>query len=311
MSKKSDLRDQPVPPPEASPTNPPVEEKVVETSEQVKSSETKEPVPDTSQSESRPMPTAARAATRHDFQLRALPTLTAVVMIACLWPQGIPNLLVDTISDYVWLPVHGSPLASRYANHTVMLLLALGTIRLLQRRRPSENFGLVLPRGRTYVATAIILGLCFGLIMTIVDYAPEIIERVAPHDYGFQLSNVFGWLFYQGVFVGPTEEIPYRGLVVTYLTLQMPGKLRYGRFEMNGAGVVVAGIFASGFGLPALITQPLPIAVGQIVYVFFGNLVLAYLLEKSGSVLAPAIGHNVALLTWKSLVFTMVTAWRT
>jgi hypothetical protein len=232
-------------------------------------------------------------------------------MIACLWPQGIPNLIVDTISDYVWLPVHGSPLASRFANHTVMLLLALAMIRFLRRRRSSENFGLVLPRGRTYVATAIILGLLFGVGMTLVDYAPEIFERVAPHDYGFHLSNVFGWLFYQGVFVGPTEEIPYRGLVVAYLTLQMPGKLRYGRFEMNGAGVVVAAIFASGFGLPALITQPLLIAVGQILYVFFGNLVLAYLFEKSGSVLAPAIGHNVALLTWQSLVFTMVTAWRT
>src|SRR5262249_2033267 len=109
---------------------------------------------------------------------------------------------------------------------------------------------------------------------------------------------------------GPTEEIPYRSLLVTYLTLRMPGKLRYRGFEMNGAGVVVAAIFASGFGLPALITQPIPVAVGQILYVFFGNIVLAHLLEKSGSLLAPAIGHNVALLTWQSLVFTMVKAWR-
>jgi CAAX protease family protein len=310
MTNNSDLRNQPVAPPETSPTDPHGDGKVAETSGPVKTSETKELVQDSPQTQARPASVAARPATRHDFQLRALPTLIGVAMIACLWPQGIPNLIVDTISDYIWLPVHGSPLASRFANHTVMLLLALGMIRLLRRRRSGENFGLVLPRGRTYVATAIILGLFFGLVMTAVDYAPEIVERVAPHDYGFQLSNVFGWLFYQGVFVGPTEEIPYRGLVVTYLTLHMPGKLRYGRFEMNGAGVVVAGIFASGFGLPALITQPLLIAVGQILYVFFGNLVLAYLLEKSGSVLAPAIGHNVALLTWKSLVFTMVTAWR-
>jgi hypothetical protein len=79
---------------------------------------------------------------------------------------------------------------------------------------------------------------------------------------------------------------------------------------MNGAGVVVAVIFASGFGLIALITQPVLIAIGQILYVFFGNLVLAYLFEKSGSVLAPIVGHNVALFTWQSLVFAMLRAWR-
>ena len=307
MSKESDLRDQPVAPAEASPANSPAVEKVTDTPAPVTPSETAQTV-QAPPPLSRPTRAAARPANRHDFQLKALPTLAGVLMIACLWPQGIPNLIDDTISDYVWLPVHGSQLASRFANHAVMLLLALGMIRLMRRRR--EDFGLVLPRGRSYVATAVILGLLFGIIMAVVDYAPEIIARVAPHDSTFQLTNVFGWLFYQGAFVGPTEEIPYRGLVVTYLTLHMPGKLRYGRFEMNGAGVVVAAIITSGFGLPALITQPLLIAVGQILYVFFGNVVLAYLLEKSGSVLAPAIGHNVALLTWQSLVFTMVNAWR-
>jgi hypothetical protein len=305
MTKKSDLRNEPVAPPAASPDAPAADAKVAEGSEPAKTSETKEPVPEVPRHEPRP-----KRASGNDFQLKALPTLTGVAMIACLWPQGIPNLIVDTLSDYVWLPVHGSPLASRFANHTVMLLLALGMIRFLRRRRPGEDFGLVLPKGRTYVATAIILGLLVGLIMAIVDYAPEIFERVAPHGYTYQLSNMFGWLFYQGVFVGPTEEIPYRSLVVTYLTLQMPGKLRYRGFEMNGAGVVVAAIIISGFGFFALITQPFLIAIGQIVYVFFGNLVLAYLLEKSGSVLATAIGHNVALLTWQSLVFWMVTAWR-
>lgn len=309
MSKESDLRDQPVAPAEAPPANPPAAETIADTPEPVTQTEAAQTDQGVPQSQARPTRAAVGRANRHDFQLRVLPTLAGVLMIACLWPQGIPNLIVDTISDYVWLPVHGSQLASRFANHAVMLLLALGIIRFLRRRR-REDFGLVLPRGRSYVATAIILGLLFGIIMTVVDYAPEIVARVAPHDSTFQLTNVFGWLFYQGVFVGPTEEIPYRGLVVTYLTLHMPGKLRYGRFEMNGAGVVVAAIITSGFGLPALITQSFLIAVGQILYVFFGNVVLAYLLEKSGSVLAPAIGHNVALLTWKSLVFAMVNAWR-
>jgi hypothetical protein len=309
MSKESDLRDQRVAPPEANPPDPPPAEKIADTPKSVAPPEGTQPVQEAPPAGPLRQKIAAHQARPHDFQLKLVPTLIGVVMIACLWPQGIPNLIVDTISDYVWLPVHGSPLASRFANHTVMLLLALFAIRLLQRRH-RDDFGLVLPLGRSYVATAIILGLFFGGIMAVVDYAPEIIARVAPHDYSYRPSNMFGWIFFQGVFVGPTEEIPYRGLVVTYLTLMMPGKLRFRRFEMNGAGVVVAAIIVSGFGFWALITQPPAIAIGQIGYMFFFNLVLAYLFEKSGSVLAPAIGHNVALLTWQSLVFWMVTAWR-
>lgn len=303
MSKESDLRDQPVAPPVADSEKRPHAEEAPETAERAPS-ESAQAVREAPRSE---RPARARRFGPHDFQLKALSTLVGLIMIACL--SLIPSWVVDTLSDYVWLPVHGSPLASRFANHLVMLLLALGAIRFLQRRYRND-FGLVLPRGRSYVATAIILGVLFGVIMAVVDYAPEIISRTAPHDYSYHPSNMFGWIFYQGVFVGPTEEIPYRSLIVTYLALQMPGKLRYRGFEMNGAGVVVAAIFASGYGLWALIAQPLPIAVGQILYVFFGNLVLAYLFEKSGSVLAPAIGHNVALVTWQSLVFWMVTAWR-
>jgi hypothetical protein len=30
--------------------------------------------------------------------------------------------------------------------------------------------------------------------------------------------NIWAWLFFEGVYVGLTEEIPFRGLLVTYLT---------------------------------------------------------------------------------------------
>jgi len=107
MTSKSDLRDQPVAQPEPSSGGPAKDEEVAETSEPAKAPETKEPARDVPQPGLRPTRAAGRPASRHDFQLKALPTLTGVVMIACLWPQGIPNVIVDTISDYVWLPVHG------------------------------------------------------------------------------------------------------------------------------------------------------------------------------------------------------------
>jgi hypothetical protein len=39
-----------------------------------------------------------------------------------------------------------------------------------------------------------------------------------PTESGFPLTphNIWGWIFFEGVYVGPTEEIPFRALLVTY-----------------------------------------------------------------------------------------------
>jgi len=116
-----------------------------------------------------------------------------------------------------------------------------------------------------------------------------------------------GWLFFEGVYVGPTEEIPFRALLVTYLAATMPGRLRIGRFEMNWAGVIVALIFAllhaTNFNLRAW-----PMALGQQIYAFLLGVLYAYWLEKSQSIVAPIIGHNLSdgveyaiLLAWVAL----------
>jgi membrane protease YdiL (CAAX protease family) len=67
----------------------------------------------------------------------------------------------------------------------------------------------------------------------------------------------------------------------------MPGKL------MNCAGVVVALIFAllhaTNFNLRAW-----PIALGQQIYAFIVGVLYAYWREKSKSIVAPIIGHNVS-----------------
>ena len=129
---------------------------------------------------------------------------------------------------------------------------------------------------------------------SVVDYAPQLIARTKP-DLGYPLAaaNVVGWLFFEGVYAGPTEEVPFRALLVTYLAATMPGKLRVGRFEMNWAGVIVALIFAllhaGNFNLRAW-----PLALGQQIYAFMLGVLYAYWLEKSRSVVAPIVGHNLS-----------------
>lgn len=248
------------------------------------------------------------SAAERPFRLRPGPIL--VVIFLALSFRFLPPLTVDLLSDYVRLPVHGARLPFYFADHLVMLLVALGLI-ALARRRSNIDFGLHMPLGRSYVATAIVLSFLFGVVMALVDYAPYIIRGIAPPlDDPFSGINVTGWMLYQGLYSGPTEEIPFRALLVTYLASTMPGKVHYGRLSMNGAGVVVAVLFAIGTATTALIASPLLVAISQILYVFLLGLCLAYWLEKSRSVLAPAIGHNVAFGVKQALLFALVAALR-
>lgn len=189
--------------------------------------------------------------------------------------------------------------------HGVQCLFALLAIAVVKQYVPAD-YGLHWPRQKTYILPAILWGVAFGVLMTLVDYAPELLAHRKP-DPGFPLTagNVTGWLFFEGVYVGPTEEIPFRALLVTYLATAMPGRLRIGRFEMHWAGVIVALIFAllhaTNFSMRAW-----PQALGQQVYAFALGVLYAYWLEKSRSVVAPSIGHNVGDVVEYGILFAWV-----
>jgi membrane protease YdiL (CAAX protease family) len=183
-------------------------------------------------------------------------------------------------------------LAYLYVHHAFQLALALIAVAALKRLVPAD-YGLHRPRGKSYVGAAVAWGVIFGVAMTLVDYAPQILAHRAPKlGYVHAPQTVVGWLFFEGIYVGPTEEIPFRALLVTYLMTMVPARLRLARFEMSWAGVIVAGLFALLHAFNFYL-RPWPQALGQQVYAFALGVLYAYWLEKSRSVLAPAIGHNV------------------
>jgi uncharacterized protein len=192
-----------------------------------------------------------------------------------------------------------------YNQHAFQLLFALIAIAVAKFFVPAD-YGLHLPRQKSYVWSAILWGLFFGVLMTAVDYAPQLIAHTKPHlDYPLTQANVGGWLFFEGVYVGPTEEIPFRALLVTLLVATMPVKLRIGRFNMYWAGIIVAVIFAllhaANFN-----TRAWPLALGQQFYAFALGVLYAYWLEKSKSIVAPIIGHNMGDVTEYAILFVWV-----
>jgi uncharacterized protein len=226
------------------------------------------------------------------FRLKVVP-LVAVVVLGV----GIPYLaayLAVLGSRLLHTPSpHGPTLPWLYMHHALQLLLALGAIAIVKRLVPAD-YGLHPPRQKTYILPALLWGALFGVIMTLVDHAPELIGHRNP-DLGFPLttSNVAGWLVFEGIYIGPTEEIPFRALLVTYLAATMPGKLRLGRLEINWAGVIVALIFAL-LHAANFSGRMWPLALGQQIYAFALGVLYAYWLEKSSSIVAPIIGHNAS-----------------
>jgi uncharacterized protein len=194
-------------------------------------------------------------------------------------------------------------------NHAVMLAIALALITWLSKGRLSD-YGLEWPKHRHYVPSALLWGTAFGLLMTVVDYFPQILKHIPPpENLSLAPASVGAWLFFEGLYVGPTEEIPFRGLLQTFLMQRTSGRVRLWKYEMHVAGVILALLFALAH-LTSFWTENLWIALGQQIYAFTLGILYAYWREKSGSLLAPIVGHNVSDGVEYVLMFLMTWVWR-
>jgi hypothetical protein len=238
------------------------------------------------------------------LQLRPWPILATIGLgLLVVVPSGYVFLLLTehmSRTETVWLAM---------ANHAVMLLIAVALIAWFSRGTFSE-YGLQWPKQRNYVRSALWWGTAFGLLMTVVDYFPQILRHTPPPDnLALTPQSIGAWLFYAGIFVGPTEEIPFRGLLQTYLMQRTSGRIRLWKYEMHVAGIVLALLFALAH-LTSFWQENLWIALGQQIYAFALGILYAYWREKSGSLLAPIIGHNVGDGVEYVLIFLMTWAWR-
>jgi membrane protease YdiL (CAAX protease family) len=225
--------------------------------------------------------------------LRSLLAIVATAVLGLGLPYLAAVCAVIATHSLAFGSPNGPTLIWLFVHHAFQLGLALVAIAITKKFVPAD-YGLHWPRGKTYVGAAILWGLFFGVLMTLVDNAPQILAHTIPKlGYPLTSANVAGWLFFEGVYVGPTEEIPFRSLLVTFLAALMPARAQVGRFNMKWAGIVVALIFALAH-MGNFLTQPWPLALGQQLYAFALGVLYAYWLEKSGSVLAPMVGHNVS-----------------
>lgn len=238
------------------------------------------------------------------LRFRPLPILVIVVLGLLLPTAG--GLVAGSAARYVPPEViKEKPWVLMYVGHSVELVLALLGIVVMKRFIPG-HYGLQWPPGKTYVAAAVGWGVFFGVLMTVVDHGPTIAARVAPSGpYALTAVNILGWLSFEGLFVGFPEEVVFRGLLVTYLMAKFPGRVVFFGYDMHVAGVVVALVFALAH-VGNFWIRPFGIALGQQLYAFALGVLYAYWFEKSQSLVAPIIGHNLSDGVEYALVFLMV-----
>jgi hypothetical protein len=229
--------------------------------------------------------------------------------MAALALPVVAQTLVYFLSTLVRLPGNlDSEWGAQIYEHAMLLLIALGSISFAKRVIRSD-YGLHLPRGKSYVGAALFWGIVLGVLMTLVSWWPNIVAQ-QPLQGQFDLAqqNVLGWLVCKGLVEGPAEETAFRGLLVTCLLATIPGRVAFGRLELGVGGVVAAAIVALGHTIFYL-AEPVYVAFSQQVLIFVSGVLFAYWFERSKSLLAPVIGHNLAGATEYALIFIMVSAW--
>jgi membrane protease YdiL (CAAX protease family) len=244
-----------------------------------------------------------------DLKLRPLPAITGIiatpilmqiVLIAgreparWLWKQG-PE-------DWAHRPWIFVTLAILF--QAVTGLIAIGAVKLIL---PKLDAYLRWPKAKPLVGLALVIGIVMGLVMLVADYWPQFLSGAPIKDYPVDPIDSSGWLFAMGI-TGLAEETIFRGLIVGMLVVLIPGRLRIGALDLPVAAYVASLLFGLAH-YDSFLHNPLHLALAQQIYAFAWGLAYVWLMEKSGSLLAPIIAHGVGNAVEVGAVMALAAAW--
>jgi len=242
---------------------------------------------------------AARAA----FLAVGLVGLYYVIQIPSVWlgglnPFGAPPSYVEN-GAWLYMTVH----------HLVQMVLALCVIAIVAKGRLGD-WGLNLRDWRRSLRITREFATIFAVIMAIsvaLQFLSHATPRPAPP---LTVGHVVGTLFFMAVISGVSEEILFRGMMQTWLSRWAKGDVGLFGWRVSRAGFVTAVIFALvhiNFTLtPFEVTH---LYWPQVGIAFVLGLLYSWAYDRTGSLLAPILMHNLA--NWMMASVTLaVAAWR-
>ena len=135
------------------------------------------------------------------------------------------------------------------------------------------------------------LGALFGLLMSL-KYVPSVVRGI-PLDIPrpVSLANVLGYMTFQWIVVGLSEETMFRGLVQTYLMNNLKGHVMLLGHDLH-VGTVVGAILWGVFHFINILVMPLGSVVFFVVVTTVAGLLMGYAYQETGSLLTTIIVHN-------------------
>lgn len=187
-------------------------------------------------------------------------------------------------------------------------LLGLAGILIMKRVLPGADAHLRWPPGRSYVGAAFLIGIGMGLIMLVADYWPALLGQTVPTtSYSATPLDSAGFLL--GMLItGLAEETIFRGLLVGFLVVLVPGRLRIGAIDLPVAAYIVAFLFALAHW-KSFVVSPFHEALAQQIYAFVWGLTYVWLMERSRSLLAPIVAHGMGNFTEVGIIVVLAAAW--
>jgi uncharacterized protein len=238
----------------------------------------------------------------HRFMIKPLGVLCAAVLLLVIpiIAGQIANLFslqgIDPDGVFAWISIH----------HIAQAVLFIPLFLLLKFFKKDVKYQLGLGdvrRGLKYVLIFTGIFIIYTLIgFTIIMLTDSFVS----YDFRLNPTNVIGYLSFQLLLSGPSEELIFRAFAITLLSLIYPMRIIKGKVSVsNLLAAVIFGLAHVGIWLsPFRLTYSLM----QVIYAFALGLVYGDCYEKTGSVLYPMMIHSISNVIAVSATM-IITAW--
>lgn len=202
------------------------------------------------------------------------------------------NALLLALPNYETLMIESSWIFANLV-HVPQFLIPFIIILYITKGRPSKyGFNLKEDPPEFSHKRMLYIGLCSGLLMSF-KYIIQIVRGV-PIDVPqpVTLMNFFGYMTFQWVVVGLSEETMFRGLIQTYLMKKLEGSVIVAGHELH-VGTVIASLFWGGFHIINALNMPLNAAIFTVVITTPIGLLMGYAYQRTSSLLTTILVHNI------------------